>query len=140
MPPEGMADAVEDMKKLRPDADLRRITATYNCVGMVVASRRSWVTTEVLIKILVEDGFIQLSGPEAVAVGDVVVYHDDEGEVCHVGIVSEIKRVLIGAVGVKLRVLSKWGAFGEYFHDSDYVPDYLGQPQEYWTDRRENQI
>jgi hypothetical protein len=33
-------------------------------------------------------------------------------------------------------VLSKWGYDGEYPHKVSYVPDALGSPEEFWTDRK----
>ena len=130
-----MQSAVDIMNQNHPNALLRSITATYNCVGMVVASRRAWVDPEHLLTILVQDGYRLLRGPEEAEVGDVVVYRDLSGDVCHVGLVSR-KKILDPRNGMDyLQVLSKWGADGEYFHDLTDLPYLLGRPSEYWTDR-----
>ena len=50
----------------RPDAIFRSISATYNCIGMTFASRRTWVETEHVDMILREDGYRPLSGPHDV--------------------------------------------------------------------------
>jgi hypothetical protein len=124
------------MKEMVPEAILRSITATYNCTGMVVASRRTWIDPEHLTRILRDDGYRQLHGPEETEPGDVVIYHDGEDEACHVGIVVR-KNLLVPEENAEvLTVLSKWGADGEYIHAASRVPGYLGTPAEYWTDRR----
>ena len=119
-----------------PRAQLRSITAVYNCVGLVVASRRTWVDPEHLIRILREDGYRQLPGVAEVQPGDVVVYRDSDGQVCHVGFVVERNLIVLGERSDPLKVLSKWGADGEYIHDSLDLPPLLGTPTDYWTDRR----
>jgi hypothetical protein len=131
-----LQSAVDILKQGHPNALLRSITATYNCVGLVVASRRTWVDPAYLLAILVQDGYRRLRGPEEAEVGDVVVYRDDSGEVSHVGLVSR-KKIIDPRNGTDyLQVLSKWGADGEYFHDVSDVPYLLGRPTEYWTDRK----
>jgi len=117
--------------------ELRSITATYNCIGLVVASRRTWVDTGVLIAILQDDGFRQLPGAEFAKVGDLVIYRDAAGDVCQVGVIIEKRLVVPGSQRDPLWVLSKWGANGEYLHDVTDVPELLGHPVEYWTDRKE---
>jgi hypothetical protein len=103
---------------------------------MVVANRRTWVDPQHLIQILKQDGYRKLSGEAEADVGDVVVYRDNGGEVCHAGIVTRKK--LFDPTNPKdtLVILSKWGADGEYFHDASSVPELLGQPAEFWTDRK----
>ncbi len=128
--------AVDIMKQNHPNALLRSITATYNCIGLVIASRRTWVDPEHLPSILVQDGYRLLRGPEEAEVGDVVVYRDKSGEISHVGLVSR-KKISDPQNGMDyLQVLSKWGADGEYFHDLTDLPYLLGRPCEYWTDRK----
>jgi len=105
-------------------------------MGMVVATRRTWIDPEHLIRILYEDGFRRLARPEDAETGDVVAYHDPNGEICHVGIVLRKNLIDPGRPSDLLRVVSKWGADGEYIHDMTYVPQLLGVPAEYWTDRR----
>src|SRR5688572_17421766 len=85
--PEALRAAIAIIRGFNPDAILRSITATYNCVGMVVASRRTWVDPEHLVRILLEDGYRRLNRQEEAELGDVVIYHDHNGAACHVGIV-----------------------------------------------------
>lgn len=123
-------------QKSKPNARLRSITGTYNCIGMVVASRRTWVDPEYLLQILREDGYRQLTSEAEAGYGDVVVYRDAANEVCHAGIV--IRKQLYDPATPKdtLVVLSKWGAEGEYEHDASDVPPLCGRPAKYWTDRK----
>jgi len=122
----------------RPNARLRSLTATYNCVGLVVACRRTWVDPEHLVRILRDDGYRQLAGPEQAEIGDLVIYRDGANEVSHVGIVVRKKVLVPGQQEEPLEVVSKWGADGEYIHDMSYVPKLLGKPVEFWTDRKDN--
>jgi hypothetical protein len=85
--PAALKAAVEIAKAIIPEAILRSITATYNCVGLVVASRRTWVDPEHLVRILREDGYRQLSGPEGMEFGDVVIYHDRDALPCRATVV-----------------------------------------------------
>ncbi len=104
---------------------------------MVVASRRVSVDPAHLLKILKDDGYQQLPGPEGAQQGDVVVYQDDlDEEPTHVAIVLAKCVVVPGGNDDSLLVLSKWGHDGEYEHKSRYVPDVYGRPTQYWTDRR----
>jgi hypothetical protein len=103
---------------------------------MVVASRRSWVDPEFLIKVLREDGYRLLLGEAQADLGDIVVYRDASGDVCHAGLVLDKKLHNPDEPGDTLVVMSKWGADGEYIHDATDVPDLLGKPVEYWTDRK----
>ena len=105
--------AIEDRKKDRPDARLRSITGVYNCVGMLLASRRTWVDTEDVLRILREDGYQPLKSEAEARSGDVVVYRDHKGEVSHVGIVVRKNLYDPGNPKDTLVVLSKWGAEGD---------------------------
>jgi hypothetical protein len=129
--------AIELWDELLPNARFRSISAIYNCVGMVVAHRRSWAFPSDLHKVFRDDGFRRLGGPHESEIGDVVVYADDKGDVCHVGIVVSKNLVTDPQnPGDPLKVLSKWGAMGEYVHDMSYVPELLGKAIEFWTDRK----
>jgi hypothetical protein len=123
-------------KNLFPNAQLRSLTAVYNCIGLIVASRRTWVDPDDLIRILKEDGYRELAGAEEAEAGDVVVYHDPYGKVCHAAIVVQKRLLVPGQQEELLTVLSKWGADGEYVHDLTALPGYLGSPVAFWTDRR----
>jgi hypothetical protein len=134
--PAALRASVELWKRLRPRARLRSITAAYNCIGLVVACRRAWVDPEELLPALRDDGYRQLGGPAEAEKGDVVVYRDQRGNVCHAGIVVG-KNVVTAEAADPLVVLSKWGEDGEYEHESSDVPELLGKPVEFWTDRKE---
>jgi hypothetical protein len=128
--------AVDLIHELFPEAQLRSITSTYNCVGLIVASRRVWVDPEHLLKVLKDDGYRMLQRAEHAEAGDVVVYHDADGDLCHVAIVVAKNLAVAGENRDILTVLSKWGADGEYAHDATKLPLLLGRPAQYWTDRR----
>lgn len=130
-PPERMREGISQWQRLRPQARLRSATQTYDCMGMVFASRRTTVGTDQLRMILREDGYRWVS-PDDLDVGDVVIYSRSE-EATHVGIISCFKKTEFGDITL---VLSKWGAYPEYEHPIDYVPEAYGKPVEYWTDRR----
>ncbi len=131
--PEQRRAAVE-MHKDRSTARLRSMTAVYNCMGMVFATRRTWIDTQYLERILVEDGYSRLSGVGEAITGDVVVYRR-KSEVSHVGLIIAVEpRIADGSR--EILVLSKWGAVGEYIHPVNDVPVLLGDPVEYWSERR----
>src|SRR5260370_34997856 len=71
-------EILDSMKELfdreRPRAKLRSLTGRYNCIGLVVASRRVWVEPEFLMRILREDGYRQLNSMAEAGFGDLVVY------------------------------------------------------------------
>lgn len=130
-PPERMRAGVSTWQRLRPQARLRSATETYDCMGMVFASRRTTVGTDQLRMILREDGYRPVSLGD-LDVGDVVVY--SRGTIAdHVGIISGFNKTEFGDV---IQVLSKWGAYPEYEHPIDHVPEAYGKSTEYWTDRR----
>ena len=110
------------------------MSSTYNCMGMVFASRRTWVDPEHLTIILEDDGYRPVANEGELQPGDVVIYRDDAGEVSHVGIVTKVRTNLLQA-SREITVLSQWGESGEYFHRVDDVHPGLGHPSEYWTDR-----
>lgn len=116
-----------------PSAKVRSLNSVYNCMGMVFASRRTWVEPEHLKMILEHDAYQQV-GRNDLQRGDVVVYRDNQDEVSHVGIVYEVK-VNLEEASLEVVVLSQWGHDGEYFHLDDDVNPMLGKPTEYWTDR-----
>jgi len=135
--PSRLKSAVELWAQLKPEARFRSISAIYNCVGMVVTHRRAWAFPEDLRKILSDDGFKRLSGPEEAFIADIVIYQADKDEVAHVGILHDRNLALDSRnPGDPWKVLSKWGAFGEYIHDMSYVPELFGKPTEFWTDRK----
>lgn len=119
-----------------PDLQVRSLTQTYNCGGMVFANRRVWVDPEDFHQILIRDGFRQLANSHDVERGDVVIYLDDSKAPCHVGLVLAKNVYSPEYPRDPVLVLSKWGAAGEYIHDLLMVPDVYGKQVEFWTDRR----
>lgn len=112
----------------------RSLTATYNCMGHVFASRRTLIDIKYLQWILEEDGFRQVGKPPEAGVGDIVVYQGPiEKAISHVGIIVDLYEFLQESLDVW--VLSKWGRGGEYVHILDQVPFFLGQPVQFWTER-----
>lgn len=84
--------------------------------------------------ILREDGYRQIDLSDVVE-GDIVLYQDAAGEIAHIGVVyHKIADVMNASWNVT--VLSQWGFDGEYFHEFRDVPQLLGRPTEYWTERR----
>ena len=130
--PQALKVGAENFKEQHPDAKLRSLTATYDCMGMVFAARRTWVGTESLEMILREDGYRRIS-EEEVVVGDVIVYRK-AGEALHVAVIIDIEIDPMEA-SRSFRVLSKWGGDGEYDHEMTDVPELLGAPQEFYSER-----
>lgn len=133
-PPSSM-QAAKDLLTQRQTVVNRSLDSQYNCMGMVFASRRTWVDPVHLEMILEDDGYHQIGSAEELQVGDVVLYQDDTGSTSHVGIVSETRTNLNDASRT-ITVLSQWGADGEYFHEMYDVIESLGKPSQYWTDRK----
>lgn len=119
----------------RPEAELRSLTSTYNCIAMVFACRRTWVDPDQVAIILEDDGFKRLASVADARVGDVVLYTDAQADLAHAGIVISNTPVVKHARWDTM-VLSKWGLDGEYVHPVDHVPQLLGRPTEYWTERQ----
>jgi hypothetical protein len=105
---------------------------SYNCVGMIFASRRAYIEITHINRILREDGFHQISINE-ITVGDIVLYKF-RSQPSHVAIVTGVT----GSIGHKIdvRVLSKWGLDAEFEHFMENVPRAtLGEPAEFYTER-----
>jgi len=117
-----------------PSARVRSLSSVYNCMGMVFASRRTWIDPEHLYMILEDDDYRRVLHEGELVRGDLVIYRDEEGHVTHVGLVAEVRTNLREARW-EVIVLSQWGEVGEYFHHIDDVEPNLGKPTEYWTDR-----
>jgi hypothetical protein len=113
----------------------RPITATYNCVGMIFASRRTCIDPVHLPDIFQDDEYRQLASEADLVVGDVVAYRYETppNQHAHVALVVWTPH---GDATAKTRLLSKWGdRAGEFFHDIDLIPPGCGGILEYWTDR-----
>jgi len=101
----------------------KEATGGYNCAGLVWASRRvALPNPDDWEKILQEDGYRKLDGKEDAAVGDVVVYRQqDNHEILHVARVCEIRRLHLSPTTYSdtalPSALSKWDlTFGESIH------------------------
>lgn len=135
MLPERMAAARDMVVKHHHTAVPRALSSTYNCVGMVFASRRTCIDIEEFQMIQREDEYTALKSLDDAVVGDVVVYRNDEGQACHVGLVaSRAENPVTGRP--ETMVLSQWGRDGEYFHRIDDVHEAYGTRTEVWTDRK----
>lgn len=119
-----------------PSAKPRSITQTYNCIGMVFASRRAWLDTSHFNKILEDDGYRQLGGLNEAKTGDLIIYRLN-GEFTHVAVIINKEPVIVGSNEVRVWTLSQFGFDGEWIHPHDEVPEYCGTPVEYRTERRD---
>lgn len=139
-PDDQLAHGVGNCKTTNPSAIPRSASAIYNCVGMVFATRRTWVEPQYVYQLLDDDGYTQLSRITDAYVGDVAVYKNlESGEVAHVGVFIERKEDLSTAT-VSFKVLSKWGPWAEYIHDPDDVLPNFGILSEVWTDRKNSHL
>jgi hypothetical protein len=79
----------------------------YNCHGWTFTGGKRSVTDDEVKRILRHGRYRKVTEPEA---GDVVIYYDAHGTLCHSGIVK--------ATGKKGFVLveSKWGGAGRFLH------------------------
>jgi hypothetical protein len=111
---------------------IKRLTGpseTYNCHGLVFASRRTNIPpvgTDVPVRqILAEDSYQQVLTPQ---VGDVAVYVS-EREVDHTGLVIQVdpNPALISGIWI----WSMWGGLGEFVHPVNFSP-YSAQNIEHW--------
>lgn len=101
---------------------------------MVFAARRAWIQPDELDMIFVDDEFEVVSGESQIMPGDLVVYQIDR-EFAHVGVVLE-KRPIVRSGDFEFLILSKWGADGEYIHALRDVPEVLGHPAQFLSERK----
>jgi hypothetical protein len=117
------------------DRIIRRSTSTtYNCCGLVFASRRTSIDPEDL-EMVREDEYRVIPENEVLP-GDVVIYRDETSNIVHVGVLLE-KRLSASELDDHLLVLSQWGFYGEYIHLSKDVPPGFGAVSEFWTERND---
>lgn len=136
--PQELREALRQCREAQPNIkEIRSSSGIYNCVGMVFASRRTWVEPDEVEQILREDGYTPLAGVlQDAKLGDVVVYRNDRGKVAHVGIIIRI--IEDHALAKRsYDILSKWGPWAEIIHEPDYVLPNFGRLTEVWTDRRD---
>src|ERR1039457_4126012 len=84
--PDRLADAMRWITRSHPAVRLRSLTATYNCVGMAFANRRTCIEPDHVKMILEDDGYEEVE-PRDVLPGDLVIYRDNEGNISHVAVV-----------------------------------------------------
>lgn len=104
----------------------RSLLSTYNCVGMALASRRTYVDIAEALWILKDDGYVIVPPPHVLP-GDILLYKDSNGEPTHIAVVfSHVKNV--ETADFDTLVVSQWGADGEYMHVASDVNFRLGTP------------
>ena len=133
--PAALSDAYDGHKKEHPGIEARSLSARYNCMGLVFASRRTSIDVDPTIKLILEDDeYTLVAETKDVQEGDIIVYYKDKRPT-HVGIVARIGKSIEKAE-FNITILSQWGRDGEYFHSVDNIPSYYGTKFEYWTDRK----
>lgn len=80
---------------------------SYNCHGWTFARGRRALDTSEVRMLLTNGQYRNVESPEA---GDIVIYYDSQGDICHSGIVKAT-----GRNGFVL-VESKWGSAGRFLH------------------------
>lgn len=135
--PAARREAVRIWTQKYPEVHPRSATAVYNCMGLVFASRRCWIDIDCLYMILSDDEYRKLSALSEIEIGDIVIYcRNGAKRVSHIAVVVEVIPN-IETASFRTRVMSQWGADGEYIHKIDEVPEELyGVPSEFWTDRK----
>ena len=128
--PEALRAALRLWQHEKPGIIPRSMSSVYNCVGMAFANRRTWIDPYYIVIILKRDGYKRIENSE-VQISDVVVYYKNSAAV-HVGLVVGINQI---GSSQSIRILSQWGADGEYFHKVQNVPESYGYPT-YWSERR----
>jgi len=136
-PIEALRAARRYANQTSPTATCRSLTAMYNCVGLVFASRRTVVDCKHLEVILRDDGYRPIGREKAVE-GDIVVYLRNN-EPQHVGIVFRLQDLSFARDGsvIQVWILSQWGDDGEYLHKMQEVPVIYGDVTHFWTERTE---
>lgn len=133
--PKFWMEAALEMDKNDHDITVRSLSGWgYNCVGMILASRRTWIEPDFLLDILADDGYDVLDDQNDILPGDLVVYRRNS-TISHIGVILGHQDLIVGSSQKKLIVLSKWGMHGEYIHEVDDVPERLGRKAEYYTER-----
>lgn len=137
MPPARRPAVKRNIENETRKAILRSLTQTYNCLGLVFASRRTCVHERELGKILSDDGYRRLGSANDLQPGDLVIYRNpDTGEFKHIGIVIAHGPIMHGSDIDITWVLSQFNVDGEWIHPIDDVPTFSGQPVEYLTERK----
>ena len=116
--------------------EVRSLDSTYNCVGLVFASRRGCVDIVEVMAILADDGYYEIDRRSTVP-GDLVTYYEspDKQNMTHVGVIVA-KNPHVEKADWDIRVLSQWGFDGEYLHAEHDVPKAYGDVRSYWSERK----
>ena len=136
LPPDAMRASDKLWHTKLGQIETRSLDSTYNCVGMVLASRRAWIKVSHINVLLQDDEYVEISRDASVP-GDLVLYYDDEKrrQFTHVGLIVKKQR-LTPSADWHIQVLSKWGAEGEYFHPETTVPELFGEFRTYFSERK----
>lgn len=132
--------AARDLFKKKEGSKLkfRSISNTYNCMGLVWASRRTNIYDfNQLEKILHDDEYDEVKKIEEVMVGDILVYYDRHDIPNHIGIVVVHTPKLMSS-NYDTWIMSKWGSDGEYIHklNSDIEPKGYGPKTIFFSERK----
>ncbi len=123
----------QELLNWRPRARLRSVDIyPYNCVRMIFAARRAWIEIDYIYDLLKGDDFRQI-GEDEVTVGDLVLYIDPNNEPAHIGLIITVDSF---AMTKNILVISKWGKDAEFIHFIGDVPDQMGKPMKFYTDRK----
>ena len=136
--PESLAAAMRFVTESHPSARLRSLTATYNCIGMAFANRRTCIEPHHVQMILEDDGYTEVHAAD-VAPGDLLIYCDRMGTISHVAVVISHEPDLAKARW-KTTVISQWGFDGEYVHDHADVNQLLGRPDRFYSEKKRSQV
>lgn len=107
-------------------------TICYNCHGLSFATRRGWLND--VSTVLSEESYRKLEmGEDELISGDIIAYYKrnrDGLRINHTGIVCvdasrAINDYLDSGNDYTIKVVSKWGALGEYLHFYDKNPYYI---------------
>lgn len=134
--PEAIRAAVDMFTRNYPGIRVRSLSSTYNCAGLVFATRRTGIEMVHLPLIMTEDGYKKVLKPSEVRVCDIVIYRKEpDGPIRHIGIVVELAFDIENATP-RFQIVSQWGYNGEYLHEESEVPTvHYGSHREYWTER-----
>ena len=113
-PPLRMQAAKDMILMGHPGRNVRSLSSVYNCMGMVFASRRTWVWPKDLQMILEDDDYRPVYDESELVTGDLVVYTDGAGDISHIAVITEVRINLIDARR-EIFVTSKWGDFYKVF-------------------------
>ncbi|RXK86870.1 hypothetical protein [Filimonas effusa] len=106
-------------------------TAIYNCHGMTFASKRTGIYEEAeLLKILIDDNYVEIRELKDVLPGDIVLYYEDN-KITHSGTVCRIEESVANYDLRHIFVISKWSKHKEVVHNVNYSP-YSSGLKRYW--------